>query len=730
MGNVQDQDIAGGVPAIVDTGFFNCYAFGNGVESYKIRDSIVGRSFNLGNRVTSVSAQDYKETDRFADMTYSGVYNPETNLNKLNEFNSGLLNYKNLELSFGEIYVLDGRETDVLVLQEDKISYVLAGKNLLSDSAAGGAITSVPEVLGTQIARTEKYGISFNPESYVQWGYDRFFTDAKRGAVLQLQGNSYSNEQLNVISDLNMRTWFRDIFNASFSTQKLGGFDPYMNEYVLVMTDRSLPENPSCLACGTSQVFTLSGDTDQVFCVDLGPLVGITTVSWNVISISSGGEFNIIVNYNGTNFESGFTDVSDSFTFNKDLNYTDIANITIEHSGDIILDLVINCPIAQEMKIVEVVLTNNNDSGQTIHAEYNYTNGTFVGPFQSNLITFATSTSSPIVSWYNIISGYVGDPTFPPAGSTMRLQTNKIGFDDYDFNPLLDKFRYLRSSTLYANNSIDMTAMISASSVAVPISGAATTYHADFTVPAFGEYLYLIWDLRKSIPQQLCYSNVSEASSCCDCTPCEEDCYEITVQAVGVDCAIFIPQGLCGTIRNAPYILNVKEGTTETVCIYRPSHDLGYTILSGNPIITIDNCGCTGCSYVCKSWYVTNTGSSTLDISYTDCKGDLAIATLAAGLSAIICAQSSIIGEGSTFDSYILPYCGCCITLESGCSSWTLYNSDSANDVDFTYLNCSNVLTTVTLNPLEVSIVCARRSREITASAPEGIIVFDDCSCR
>jgi hypothetical protein len=91
MGNIQNQNIGTGTPAIVDTKFFNCFAFGNGAESYKIRDSIIGRSFNFGNRVTSVSAQDYKATDRFSDITYSGVYNAESNINKLNEFNLGLL---------------------------------------------------------------------------------------------------------------------------------------------------------------------------------------------------------------------------------------------------------------------------------------------------------------------------------------------------------------------------------------------------------------------------------------------------------------------------------------------------------------------------------------------------------------------------------------------------------------------------------------------------------------
>ena len=106
--------------------------------------------------MNTVAAQDYKEADRFADITYSGVYNDESNVNKLNEFNLGLLNFKPLEDSFGPIQILDARQTDVLTLQEDKISYVLAGKNLLSDAAGGGAIASIPEVLGTQIARTEE----------------------------------------------------------------------------------------------------------------------------------------------------------------------------------------------------------------------------------------------------------------------------------------------------------------------------------------------------------------------------------------------------------------------------------------------------------------------------------------------------------------------------------------------------------------------------------------------
>ena len=279
-GNVQSQNLTTAQPAIIDTGFFNCYAFGNGVESYKIRDSISGKTLTLGNRVTSTSAVDYKRAHRFADLTYSGVFNDESNVNKLNEFNLGLLNFKPLEDTFGSIQKLFARETDILTLQEDKISYVLRGKNLLSDAGGTSVLTSVPEVLGLQIARIEDYGISFNPESFSAWGYNKFFTDSKRGVVIQLQGADYQNEQLAVISELGMRSWFRDLFIDSSQTQKLGGFDPYMNEYVLSSNQVALPVVIIPLSCGISRNLTVSSSAPATYTVDMSELVGTATVSY------------------------------------------------------------------------------------------------------------------------------------------------------------------------------------------------------------------------------------------------------------------------------------------------------------------------------------------------------------------------------------------------------------------------------------------------------------------
>jgi len=505
-------------PAIVNTEFFNCFSFGNGAESYKIRDSIIGKTFNLGNRVSGVSAQDYKRTHRFADITYSGVYNFESNVNKLNEFNFGLLNYKYLEVSFGPIYKMDGRETDVLVLQEDKISYVLAGKNLLSDAAAGGAITSVPEVLGTQIARVEKYGISFNPESYVQWGYYRFFTDVKRGAVLQLVGNSYSSDQLKVISEYGMRTWFRDEFIESFNTQKLGGFDPYMNEYVLSSNEEEIPQPQECLACGIGQTFTIAAGDTATYCVDLGSVVGDSTVTYTV-DPSSTAEFEVEATYNNITESSGIVSASSSLVVEKNVNNINEVVITITAIDNVTVTVNVGCPYVDQITILRVCLTSNPDAGKYIHNEYRYTDGDYVSPLQSSLITFGSSAQSPVVSGYDDVTGAPGTGGFPPAGATMEIISNKINFDNFIFNSSTNKFRYLRTNTLYANTPVDIAAMLAASTQATPITGSAPTYMSSFTVPTVGQYLYLIWDYRNSLPLSLCYSEIDGSDACCGCLP-------------------------------------------------------------------------------------------------------------------------------------------------------------------------------------------------------------------
>jgi hypothetical protein len=596
----QSQDIAIGQPAIINTRFFNCFAFGNGAESYRIRDSITERYFNLGNRVTTVESRNYKETRRFSDITYSGVYNPFTNFNNLNVFNQALVNFKSLEVSFGEVQILDGRETDVLVLQEDKISYVLAGKNLLSDSAAGSAITSVPEVLGTQIARVEKYGISFNPESYVQWGPNRYFTDAKRGAVLQLTGTSAGNDQLNVISEANMRTWFRDEFISTFNMQKLGGFDPYSNEYVLTSNDVKIPMPLVCGKCGRTSTLTFAqgaGVTNiYEFCSDLGAAIGDVVIDFVVVSIDIDSEFEVDVTYDAVTYSSGVQTTSGQVSFFKNTQQPNNTSVSLTVTGNAVISITVACPDEEVMNLVEVVLTNNVDSGLATLKQFNYVNGAYTSPLQSNFFIFGGWTGNPPVSYYLLTNGFEGQGPIPVTGSTMTLRINEtLPWVSYSFDPAKNKFRYLRTTVLYGNNDVDMQAMLALSTVAAPIYNPLTdVYAADFSVPpnVLGEYLYAIWDLRESYPATLCYAeNIFDV--CCDCAPCEEACsyYVFENPITNVDDAkILLPLGLCG--EPLALIQTILPGETYSFCL--PNVKDNYIISSGNPVIYMQSCDCPG----------------------------------------------------------------------------------------------------------------------------------------
>ena len=515
-GNVQNQSLPNN-PAIVLTDFFNCYSFGNGVESYKIQDSINGKQLALGNRAYITTTVQYKESRRFSDITYSGIYNPESNINKLNEFNLGLLNFKPLESSFGPINKMFARETDILVLQEDKISYVLAGKNLLSDAAGGSALTSVPEVLGTQIARIEEYGISNNPESFAQWGADKYFTDAKRGSVLQLKGTAYNNDQLTVISQQGMRTWFRDLFIDSFNTQKLGGYDPYMNEYVITSNETLLPSETICNDCGKTIAITVNSDNNFTSCIDLGEFVGSTDIDYRVISVD--GTFNIFVDYNGTTHQTGFVSTSGTLNFDKDSVNVQNSLLTIAATGSVSLELTTKCPQIQPITIVLVTVTSNSDAGLFTTNQYRWTDGTFNSPLHTNNVEFLAGTENPNVSSYLTIFGPQGGGVIPTNSSNVIMFNNTIIPDDFSFNPFVNSFKYLRTNTPYGNNPSDILDLLDDADVASPIispSGGNTAYYADFNMPNVGDYLYLIWDYRHSTPIELCFGE-SLYDSCCEC---------------------------------------------------------------------------------------------------------------------------------------------------------------------------------------------------------------------
>ena len=511
------QDQTATQPLITLLDAYNCYSFGNGVESCKIYDSPAGKTFNLGERVLAVSNQDYKEADRYASITYSGVYNNQSNVNNLNEFNLGLLNFKDCNQIFGPIQLLHARRLDTLTLQEDRITYVYNDKNLLSDAVGGGAVVSIPQVLGKQIARIEEYGISFNPESFVAWGSDMYFTDTKRGAVINLSGSGEGMDKLKVVSKMGMNSWFRDSFTAQLTTQKLGGYDPYMNEYVLGTNLTPVRVPIDKIPCGTRSTF--NEETDSIsYEVDLGLVVGMVDVSYIVTS----GDIDISITWNGSEVVSvSNASSAGTLTFDKTSNTSTICTVVITPNTTSTFELTVGCPPEKAITVIKVVVNSNNYDGQFIHANYTWTDGITVSP-PSGFSSANLVSAQP--SEYESTVGVRSVGVFPYTGTSITLKTDKYGVDDFDFDPSMHKFRILSSNTLYTNSAADIDLLLTASSEITPISNPSTdVYQAtenSFNIPDANQYLYLVWDLRLVSSQDVCYCAPIDSVNdvCCNCT--------------------------------------------------------------------------------------------------------------------------------------------------------------------------------------------------------------------
>lgn len=255
--NERDQNTA--IPAIVQLNIpssansdYNGYCFGNGLESNRIKDDFNATTLDYSLRA-STSVDKYQQVRADSSVSYSGVFKENSSVNRLNEFNLGISNFKYLERDFGPIQHLYPRDTNLLIMQENKVSKVLYGKNILFDAVGGGQVVSIPEVLGNQIALNGEFGISKNPESFSVYGKDTFFTDTRRGAILQLQEDTIVD-----ISTIYMVEYFREIMTDGLNTQKLGAFDPYLNLYTLSVNDRSVDK---CFLDISGRIKTIESNT-------------------------------------------------------------------------------------------------------------------------------------------------------------------------------------------------------------------------------------------------------------------------------------------------------------------------------------------------------------------------------------------------------------------------------------------------------------------------------------
>ena len=211
--------------------WFNCYSFGNGVESDRIRDDYNQVKIDNGAKVSTTLEEPYSEERMGNGFIWSGLYNSTSGVNDLNQFIAAEKITKNSNPSYGSIQKLHARDSDLVAFCEDRVLKVLANKDALYNADGNTNMVSTNRVLGNIKPFAGKYGISKNPESFASDSYRSYFSDSSRGAILRL-----SQDGLTAISDVGMHDFFADTLAGTGDHSIFGSFDDNRGEYNITLT--------------------------------------------------------------------------------------------------------------------------------------------------------------------------------------------------------------------------------------------------------------------------------------------------------------------------------------------------------------------------------------------------------------------------------------------------------------------------------------------------------------
>jgi len=222
---------------VVDIQFFNTFILRSASKNtVHVEESRIKGGFNepfaaLGPKAYATN-ENYEENRRSNALIYSGVYNSRTDVNRTNVFSGAEKITRAVDPANGSIQKLYAEDTNLNILQEDKVSYALIDKDALFTAEGGQLTASGAAVIGQIVPYLGKFGISKNPESFAIKGNRKYFSDKSRGAVLRL-----SRDGITEISMYGMRDWFKD--NLKDATSVVGMYDDNNDEYTISLQNSS-----------------------------------------------------------------------------------------------------------------------------------------------------------------------------------------------------------------------------------------------------------------------------------------------------------------------------------------------------------------------------------------------------------------------------------------------------------------------------------------------------------
>ena len=202
-------------------------------EDYSFSDFYKSKGWDLGR--PNAYLPDFKKTRREATIFFSERFIPNTNINGLGTFYPDV-SFQEYDKKFNSIQKLFSLNDKLLILQEDKVSQALVSRAVLFDASGQQNVAISDNVLSLATPYSGNFGISRNPESFVNFGFRSYFVDARRRAVLRL-----SQDGITPISEHGMKNFFTDYFEEVIDRKRhlgpalkiYGAYDNKFDEYVV-----------------------------------------------------------------------------------------------------------------------------------------------------------------------------------------------------------------------------------------------------------------------------------------------------------------------------------------------------------------------------------------------------------------------------------------------------------------------------------------------------------------
>ena len=361
--------------------YFNCYSYGNGVESNRIRDDYNAFTIDKGPKVSAPLDEPYAQERRGNGLIFSQIFNSTSGINRLNQFIQAEPITKDLNPTYGTIQKLHTRQTDLLALCEDKIVKILANKDALFNADGNVNLTGNNAVLGQAMvpATFGEFGISKNPESFAADNYRIYFADKNRGAVLRLSMNGVTD-----IAGKGMSDFFAD--NLKVSNKLIGSFDKEKDLYNITFDKLS---QQWINAFSSDQDYQLSPDCN----VDYDTARTTTTVSFKEMVDGWTSRKSFIP-------ESGISLNNIYYTFKKGRIYEHGLNLLANNFYRVQYDSSFNVLMNDAPQVVKGFSTINYTGTQSRRFEYSH-NSNWYSIAEINAIpAIPTASQQKRAGWY------------------------------------------------------------------------------------------------------------------------------------------------------------------------------------------------------------------------------------------------------------------------------------------------------------------------------------------